>query len=149
MKQWIVIAGLMLLPATAMASDMEAGMSTSMDSMQMQQDTKMFLKKVEVDGYMVSFHVMKAAEGMQHGGSHNMMVKVEKNGELVEIVRANSKVITSDGKAETKKMMNMGEWQMASYDLGQGGQQQLMVLFKTTDDQKHFAGVWYPGKDSE
>jgi len=43
-------------------------------------------------------------------------------------------------------MKQAGDWFVAGYDLGAPGQQQLMVLFKTEDDRKHFVGVWYPGK---
>lgn len=161
MKSLAMLAAL-LLPMTALAADGDMHGSMSGHDMsgmhhdmgeEMSEDMpmegmsqNMYLKKAEVDGYTVSFHVMPAAEGMQHGGSHNMMVKVERDGKPVEIVKANSKVITSDGRAESKKMVKMGDWQMAGYNLGHEGQHQLMVLFKTTDDQKHFVGVYYPGK---
>jgi len=155
MKSLALLVAL-LLPVAALAADhsMHGEMSHEMGGkvsgdMEMPMQEKMFLKTAEIDGYMVSFHVMKAGEGMQHGGSHNMMVKVERDGKLVEIIKANSKVITSDGRAETEKMMKMGEWYVAGYDLDATGQNQLMVLFKTADDEKHFVGVWYPGKKGE
>ncbi|MCU7937458.1 MAG: hypothetical protein KZQ99_21815 [Candidatus Thiodiazotropha sp. (ex Dulcina madagascariensis)] len=104
---------------------------------------KMFLEKKQIDGHTVSFHVMQAKEGMQHGGSHNLMVKVEKDGQTISDLTANSKVVYPDGKESSKMLMKMGEWYMAGYDLSQNGEHQLMVLFKTTDGQKHFGGVHY------
>jgi len=142
MKQWIVIAGLLMMPVAVPV----AVAAADMGGMKMQEGAKMFLKKAEVDGYTVSFHVMQNA-GRSNGGTHDMMVKIEKDGQPVVVVMANSKVITADGRAETKKMMAMGDWFVAGYDLGAEGQQQLMVLFKTEDDKKHFVGVWYPGRD--
>ncbi len=104
----------------------------------------MFLLKKEVDAYTVSFHVMKAKAGMEHGGSHNLMVKVEKNGVLVNDIMVNSKVFYADKTTDSKMLMKMGDWYMAGYDLGQQGQHGLMVLFKTADGKKHKTSVYYP-----
>ncbi len=104
----------------------------------------MFLKKKAIDGYTVSFHVMEAKKGMEHGGSHNLMIKIEQNGKAVTDVKINSKVIHPNGKAETKPLMKMGDWYMNGYDLGHEGKHQLMILFKTKDGKKHKGGVYYP-----
>ncbi|TLS67021.1 hypothetical protein FEF65_08715 [Mariprofundus erugo] len=103
-----------------------------------------FLQKKEIDGYEVSFHVMKAKEGHAMGGAYDLMIKVEKDGKPAPVAAANSKVISPTGKPVSKMMMRMGDWFMAGYDLGQSGQYQLMVLFKSEDGQKHFGGVYYP-----
>ena len=105
----------------------------------------MFLKKESIDGYDVTFHVMKAKPGKEMGGSHDFMIKVEKNGKVQTNVIMNTKVVYPDGKAESKKTMKMGDWLMAGYDLGHMGKHQLLILFKTADGQKHKGGVYYPG----
>ncbi|MDX8412309.1 MAG: hypothetical protein R8K46_10650 [Mariprofundaceae bacterium] len=105
---------------------------------------KTFLIKKDIDGYTVSFHVMKAAEGMQNGGTYNLMVKVEKDGAALTYLVVNSKVTHPNSKSESKMLMKMGDWYMASFDLGHDGQHQLMTLFKTSDGAKHFGGVYYP-----
>lgn len=105
--------------------------------------SKMFLEKKDIDGYTVSFHVMKATEGMEHGGSHNLMIKVEQGGTVINNLKMNSKVVYPDGTNESKPLMAMGEWQMAGYDLKESGKHQLMVLFKTADGKKHFGGLYY------
>jgi len=81
---------------------------------------------------------------MQHGGSHNVMIKVEKDGKALTNLTANSKVMHPNGKSESKMLMKMGDWYMAGYDLDHSGQHKLMVLFKTADGAKHFGGVLYP-----
>jgi len=106
----------------------------------------MFLKKIMIDGYEVSFHVMKAPEGMAHGGSHHLMVKVEKSGDIIALQAVNSKITHPNSKSESKMMMKMGDWYMASYDLGHAGDHKIMILFKTNDGKKHFGGVTYPEK---
>ena len=106
--------------------------------------SNMFLVEKSVDGYKVSFHVMEANKGMEHGGSHNFMVKIERDGKEVSGVKINSKVIHPNDKAETKPLMKMGGWYMNGYDLGHAGKHQLMILFKTADGKKHKAGVYYP-----
>lgn len=110
-----------------------------------EQKGDMFLVKKEIDGYDVSFHIMKAAAGKEMGGSHDFMVKVELAGKVVTDIVMNTKVIHPDGEAETKKTMKMGDWLMAGYDLGHPGTHQVMILFKTADGKKHKGGVYYPG----
>ena len=106
----------------------------------------MFLKKKEIDGYTVTFHVMKAKPGKAMGGTHDFMVKVEKDGKALSNITMNTKVKHPSGKSETKKAMKMGDWLMAGYDLGHEGKHQLMILFKTADGKKHKGGVYYPGR---
>lgn len=106
----------------------------------------MFLVKKDVDGYAVTFHVMKAQPGKEMGGSHDVMIKVEKDGKIVGDVVLNTKVVYPDGKAEVKGAMKMGDWYMAGYNLHDTGQHQLMILFKTADGMKHKAGVYYGKK---
>ncbi len=106
---------------------------------------KMFLVKKIIDGYDVSFHVLKAKPGKKMGGSHDFMIKVEKSGKAVENIVMNTKVVHPNGKEETKKAMKMGDWQMAGYDLDHAGKHQMMILFKTSDGKKHKGGVYYTG----
>jgi len=119
----------------------------------MQSDSKqkkdMFLVKKDIDGYTVSFHAMEVAADMQHGGSHNVMIKIEKDGQALTGLTANSKVTHPNGKAESKMLMKMGDWYMAGYDLNHEGQHQIMVLFKTADNTKHFGGVYFPNQTAE
>ncbi len=104
----------------------------------------MFLKKKEIDGYTVTFHVMKAKPGKEMGGTHDFMIKVEQDGKALSNIAMNTKVKHPSGKSETKKTMKMGDWMMAGYDLGHAGKHQLMILFKTADGKKHKGGVYYP-----
>lgn len=97
-----------------------------------------------IDGYTVTFHVLKAVSGMEMGGSHHFMVKVEKDGKAVTDLKMNTKVKYPDGKAETKAAMKMDDWFMTGYDLGHEGKHQLMILFKTADGKKHKGGVYFP-----
>lgn len=146
----IIAMGLSAIPQ-AMASGMHegAGNPCSMKH-HSSMDEKMagmkgaFLAQKQVDGYMVSFHIMKAPENMQHGGSHHVMIKVEKDGRLSGDIVVNSKVTHPNGESESKMMMKMGDWYMAAYDLGHPGPHQVMVLFKTADGTKHFVGIDFP-----
>jgi len=106
----------------------------------------MFMQKRQVDGYDVSFHIMPATQSMEHDGDHNLMIRIEKKGKIVEGTKINSKVIYPDGKAESKMLMKMGDWYMTGYDLKNKGRHQVMVLFKTTNGKMHKAGVYYPEK---
>ena len=106
----------------------------------------MFLVKKNINGYDVSFHVMKAKPGKEMGGTHDFMIKVEKDGKALTNIPMNTKVVHPNGQSETKKTMVMGDWLMAGYDLGHPGKHQMMILFKTADGKKHKGGVYYPGK---
>lgn len=113
------------------------------DSSMAHEKNEMFLVKKEVDGYQVSFHVMKAKPGKEMGGSHDFMIKIEKAGKVLTDVVINTKVVHPDGSTESKRVMKMGDWYMAGYDLGHKGRHQMMILFKTSDGKKHKAGVYY------
>ncbi len=106
---------------------------------------KMFLKEKKIDGYNVTFHIMKAKPGKEMGGSHDFMIKVEKNGKALTNIVMNTKVVHPNGQSETKKAMVMGDWLMAGYDLGHKGKHQMMILFKTADGKKHKGGIYYTG----
>lgn len=106
---------------------------------------KMFLKEKMIDGYKVTFHVMQAKPGKEMGGTHDFMIKVEKDGAILTDITMNTKVVHPNGSSESKKTMKMGDWLMAGYDLGHKGKHQLMILFKTTDGKKHKGGVHYSG----
>ena len=152
-KSMIIMTAMMAMAAVqpALASDdthkmhddghMQHDMGKEKDMSQMK---GAFLVKKEIDGFTVSFHAMKAKEGMEHGGTHNFMVKVEKDGKALTNLMINSKVTHPNKESESKMLMKMGDWYMAGYDLGHEGQHQLMVLFKTADGEKHFGGVRYP-----
>ena len=103
----------------------------------------MFLVKKDIDGYSVSFHVMKAKPGKEMGGGHDFMIKVEKGRKILSNIAMNTKVVHPNGTSESKGVMKMGDWFMAGYDLGHKGKHQMMVLFKTKDGKKHKGGVYY------
>jgi hypothetical protein len=111
--------------------------------MQMDNMPKMFLVKKEVDGYAVTFHVMPAKADMGHGSSHNVMVKIEKDGKEVSDVLINSKVFFPNKTSDSKMLMKMNGWFMNGYDIGEG-RHGIMILFKTADGKKHKASVYYP-----
>ncbi|VAW89515.1 hypothetical protein MNBD_GAMMA17-639 [hydrothermal vent metagenome] len=119
---------------------------TSMDDHHDSAMDKVFLKKKEIGGYNVSFHIMKAKPGKEMGGTHDFMIKVEKDGKALTNIVMNTKVKHPDGSSETKKTMQMGDWMMAGYDLGHEGKHQMMVLFKTADGKKHKGGIYYSGR---
>lgn len=143
---FIAIAGFWVAQAQAAEEhthEGDGGHDTGHENMSHGSDS-MFLVEKEIDGYTVSFHVMEAQQGMNHGGSHNFMIKVEQNNKTLNDVTINSKVIYPDGKDESKALMKMGDWYMAGYDLASKGKHQMMILFKTSDGKKHKGGVYYP-----
>lgn len=142
-KKSLFISFMLVVSPVLQSAEMQHGHSEMSMETQMKPGAEMFLKTEHVDGYTVSFHVMKANSAMHHGGSHNFMIKIEKDGMVVHNVLINSKVIHPDGKAETKRLMKMGDWYMNGYDLGNKGKYQLMILFKTSDGKKHRVGVYY------
>lgn len=129
--------------ASMHADNHNGNMSGNMNESMGHKKDGMFLKKKEIDGYSVSFHIMKAKPGKEIGGSHDFMIKVEKDNKALTNVAINTKVVHPDGSSESKRVMKMGDWYMAGYDLGHKGKHQMMILFKTKDGQKHKGGIYY------
>lgn len=123
--------------------DMNAHDMSEHSDMDMGKSSSMFLKKKEVDGYTVTFHVMPAKKEMVHGGSHTLMVKIEQDGKEVSDVLINSKVFFPNKTTDSKMLMKMNGWFMNGYDLGEG-KHGILVLFKTADGKKHKTSVYYP-----
>ena len=153
-KRTMIFAAFMTVATaqSALAHDhghMDGGMHNPC-SMGMHMDGSMgdmkggFLTEKDIDGFKVSFHIMKAPADMAKSGSHHVMVKFEKDGKVVTDLVANSKAMHPNGKSESKMLMKMGDWYMAAYDLDHKGPHQVMVLFKTADGEKHFGGITYP-----
>ena len=140
---------IIVYPALMQAHGETSGATSGNTGMSMKQ-AKMkggFLVRKEIDGYQVSFHIMKAGKGASlHGASYSFMIRIEKNGKVITNAIVNSRAIHPVGESESRMMMRMGDWYMANYDLSHKGRHQLMVLFKTADGAKHFGGVFYPGK---
>jgi len=119
-----------------------------MDNAQGQEQGDLLITR-EIDGFTVSFHIIKAPADEAQGGSHHVMLKFEKDGKVVTDLMANSKAVHPNGQSESKMLVKMGEWFVASYDLGHAGKHQVLVLFKTADGAKHFGGIIFPeGKRS-
>ena len=108
-----------------------------------------FVKKKTVDGYHLTFHVMKAAVDPSHGGAYQFKLKVEQNGRALNNLIVNSKVMHPKNQSESKMMLKMGDWYTAGYDLTHSGKHELIVLFKAKDGSKHSAGVTYPVEKQE
>ncbi|MDQ6998516.1 MAG: hypothetical protein Q9M17_07365 [Mariprofundus sp.] len=107
-----------------------------------------FLIKKNIDGFNISFQVIKVEPAMRQGGTHRLLVKVVRNRVALSGLTINSKVSHPNDQSESKIMLETGGWYVASYNLGHAGDHQLMVLFKTEDGAKHFGGVLYQDKRS-
>ena len=128
------------------AGEMDHGAAGEMDHESMGAGD-MFLERRTVNGLTVTFHVMEAPPEMNHGGTHNLMIKVERDGSPLTDLAMNSKVVfPGDGSRwDSKQPLHMGDWYMAGYDLGGSGRHQLLVVFRTAEGSRHSAGVYYPG----
>ena len=149
---WLLaaMATLLTAPLAAQAEDHTGhtmpGMNHGADPHASHGQTGMFMRTVEVDGIAVTFHVMPTTPDMDHGGTHNLMVKFAQGGGEVMPTGANSKVIHPGDVEESHMLMKMGGWWMAGYDLSAQGAHQIMVLFMTDDGAKHFTGIWSPNE---
>ena len=122
---------------------------SSMTGMATEPQEDMFLKKKTIDEYTVSFSVTKVVPGMEHGGSHNLMVKAEKDGKAQVLRKIFAKVILADGTSKKQSLFKMGDWYMNGFDLGSPGKHQLIILFKTADGVKHNGGVYYEAQEDK
>ena len=118
--KWIAIIVALLLPTSVMAADV-------------------LVKTGEVDGYTMAYHMEPS------DGGYNLIARVERDGKPVELLKAVSKVITSDGQTLMQKMKKDGESYVSSFNIKELGQNQIMIQFKTADKKNHFIGGWYPG----
>ena len=92
----------------------------------------------------MSFHVVPVADGLRQGSTHSVMVKLERNGQLITDVKINSRVIFPDKTQQQKLLSRTGDWYTANYDMQGPTRHQIMVLFQTADGKIHRSGTYFP-----
>ncbi len=98
------------------------------------------------DGYEFIFHVMPAPEGEGFSRvTYHLMVSIEKNGIPMDDLNVYSAVKHPDGSFQTKaKMMKMGHWYMAAYNLShEAGRHWMTVSFEFAG-RTYSSGIYYP-----
>jgi len=81
--------------------------------------------------------------------SHSLMVKVERNGQVVTNIIINSRVIHPDKSSESKIMARTGDWYEAGYYLERDGRYKIIILFKTESGAKHSGVIYYSSNPKE
>jgi hypothetical protein len=104
----------------------------------------MFWKQQMVHGYQVTFHVMSADPEIDYGGTHYVMVKIDKDEQPQAGLEIQSQVTFPDGKKENKILKTRGDWYINGYDLGNEGTHQLHVSFTNPDGKPSQAEITYP-----
>jgi|GEM_PF-2624583 len=150
----VIFATMMLVISAPLLQAAETGgakamAESGMAGMAKDQPEEKFLKTQNIDAYQVSFMVTKTASGMEHGGSHNLMVKVEKDGTPQTLTKIFAKVILANGESKKEPLFKMDDWYMNGFDLGSSGKHQIIILFKTADGLKHNGGVYYQAEEGK
>ena len=147
----VVISGMFLvftpLLQAAETADHSASKDTNMSLTGLTKAPKKdpFIRKKTIASYTVTFKVIKVASGMEgQSGSHNLMIKVEKDGSAQILPYILAKVILRGGTSVTKTLFKRDNWYMNGFDLGISGEYQLNVLFRpSSTGLKHTTNVWY------
>lgn len=95
-------------------------------------------------GYQVTFHVIPLEDGMRRDTGHSLMVKLERNGQIIRDAKVNSRVVFPDKSEGQQLMQRVGDWYTASYTMQGEVRHQLMILFQTADGKIHRSGTYYP-----
>ncbi len=100
------------------------------------------------DGYVITFHVMRAPEGMGYSRVYyHLMVNIVKDKKPLTNLQVSSKVKHPNGTAEKMDMMLMGKWYMARYNLNhEQGRHWITVWFEVAGKQ-YSSGIYYPEID--
>ncbi len=103
----------------------------------------LLFQQKKVDGYLLTFHIMKADNHEVIACTYRLMFKAEQNGRPVKNLIVNSRVAHPNSQSESKMMMQMGDWYATAYDLTHPGEHELRVLFKAKDGRMHAASITY------
>ncbi|MDQ6951888.1 MAG: hypothetical protein Q9M26_09520 [Mariprofundales bacterium] len=149
MKKYAIMAVLLLVGGCAAALPHHPEM-VALSSQLMDHEKDFFVaRKGLEDGYEVTLHVMPAPEGTGYSRTfYHLMVAVKKDGVLQRDLQLYSEVRHPDGSVEqSKRMMRMGDWYMARYDLShEQGRHWLSIRFKR-DGRSYTTGIYYPEID--
>jgi len=97
-----------------------------------------------VDNYEVSVKVVDVKDSIPDGGSHNILVNIKHDEKVLRSVEVNVNVYFPDDTKKSKELLNLGDWYLAGYDLGQEGKHLMKISFRNKDDSKHSINMTYP-----
>jgi len=102
------------------------------------------LNTLYIDDYEVSVKVVDVKESVPDGGSHNILVNIIRDDRIQRSAVVIVDILFPDNTRKSKELMNLGDWYLAGYDLGQTGKHQLKISFKNKNGSGHSADLVYP-----
>ncbi|MDX8408510.1 MAG: hypothetical protein R8J84_00490, partial [Mariprofundales bacterium] len=144
----VLVSSLVLGGCATQIEHASKGVTQSNAVMDHQKDFYVARKGLE-DGYEVMLHVMPAPEETGYSRTfYHLMVAVKKDGVLQQDLQLYSEVRHPDGSVEkVERMMRMGDWYMARYDLGHEQGRHWLSIHFARDGSDYTTGIYYPEID--
>ena len=97
-----------------------------------------------VAGFDLKFKLVDAKESVDDGGSHNLLVNIERNERTAHGLSVNARIDDQHGNVASKSMMQLGDWYLAGYDLSDEKRYVITVSFTAPDGRVHRSAIHYP-----
>jgi len=104
---------------------------------------KLVQKKI-IDGFEFKLKVVDARESVPDGGSHNLLVNIKHNSSVQYGLPVTAKVDQPKKLTKSKSMMELGDWYLAGFDLGDENEYHITISFESADGVNHSSSINYP-----
>jgi len=88
------------------------------------------LNVLYVDGFEVKVKIVDAKDSIPDGGTHNILVKIKQGEQIRRNDIVTVKVVFPDHSHKTKTLLELGDWYVGGYDIGQPGPYRIFIAFK-------------------
>jgi len=102
------------------------------------------VQKEIINGFELSVKVADVEDSIPDGGSHNLLVNIKRDGSAHRNLSVTANVVQPSGVEKSKTMMELGDWYMAGFDLGDENKYRITISFESVDGVIHSSEINYP-----
>jgi len=102
------------------------------------------IQKIFIDGFELKLKIVDVEDSVPDGGSHNLLVSIKHNDSVQHDLSVTSNVVYPSGVEKSKSMMELGDWYLAGFDLGDENEYRITISFESIDGVNHSSEINYP-----
>jgi len=102
------------------------------------------VQKEIINGFELSVKIADLEDSIPDGGSHNLLVNIKRDGSAHRNLSVTANVVQPSGVEKSKTMMELGDWYLAGFDLGDENKYRITISFESVDGVNHSSEINFP-----
>jgi len=125
------------------ANESEQQIENTKEEDQKELDGKLIQKKI-INDFEFRLKIVDVEDSIPDGGSHNLLVNIKRDGSAHRNLSVTANVVHPSGVEKSKTMMELGDWYLAGFDLGDENKYRITILFESVDGVNYSSEINYP-----